>query len=84
VFDAPGHPYTEALLKSVPSTSLTDGPARFRLAGEPPDPSNPPTGCPFHGRCPKAIPVCATEFPATRPVAGGGSAACHLLPLEAA
>jgi oligopeptide/dipeptide ABC transporter ATP-binding protein len=82
VFNNPGHPYTEALLRSVPSTSLSEEPgrSRFRLAGEPPDPSDPPSGCPFHGRCPKAIPVCGEVFPESRPVAGGGTAACHLLP----
>ncbi|GAA2358379.1 ABC transporter ATP-binding protein [Dactylosporangium salmoneum] len=85
VFGAPAHPYTEALLKSVPSTSLTQqGTGRFRLAGEPPDPSRPPTGCPFHGRCAKAIDICSVEMPSPRPVPGGGTAACHLVPVTAA
>jgi oligopeptide/dipeptide ABC transporter ATP-binding protein len=62
----PSHPYTQALLAAVPSAArTTEAPERaLRLRGEPPDPSNPPSGCRFRTRCWKAQPVCAEETPA--------------------
>jgi oligopeptide/dipeptide ABC transporter ATP-binding protein len=81
IFAAPAHPYTQALLAAVP---IPD-PARQRsrrhqpLTGDIPSPLAPPPGCPFHTRCPHAMPHCATEMPTHRGVAGGGTAACHLV-----
>jgi oligopeptide/dipeptide ABC transporter ATP-binding protein len=61
------HPYTQALLRSVPS--ITAGKRRVGkvLQGDPPSPLDPPTGCHFHPRCPHATDVCRTETPALTP-----------------
>ena len=61
VFHRPLHPYTQALIRAIPATD----PGRERpadlLHGDPPSPMNPPSGCPFHPRCPVAAPECATQ-----------------------
>ena len=76
LFQAPNHPYTQALLASVPRL---DGQQDFRpIAGEVPSPINPPSGCAFHPRCPHAMARCRDTVPALRPIAPGRSAACHL------
>jgi oligopeptide/dipeptide ABC transporter ATP-binding protein len=78
LFEAPHHPYTQALLAAVPQPD----PARRRRAlpqGELPSPMNPPTGCHFHPRCPHAVARCRIEAPALRTLADGRDAACHLL-----
>jgi len=72
LFARPRHPYTEALIASVPGVNGASG----VLQGEPPSPVAPPSGCPFHPRCPYAQPVCSTERPPLRRIAEG-SAACH-------
>jgi oligopeptide/dipeptide ABC transporter ATP-binding protein len=82
VFSRPVHPYTQALLAAVPEPVARRrgaGP-RVRLSGEPPSPINPPTGCPFHPRCPLAQDVCRRERPALVRKAGGQLGACHLVP----
>jgi peptide/nickel transport system ATP-binding protein len=81
IFAKPAHPYTQALLAAVP---VPDPVAQRRrrhqpLSGDIPSPLAPPPGCPFHTRCPHAMPVCATAMPVHRPVAGGGTVACHLV-----
>jgi oligopeptide/dipeptide ABC transporter ATP-binding protein len=73
LFARPRHPYTEALIDAVPGMTG----ARRALPGEPPDPMNPPSGCPFRTRCRHAQPVCAAERPELREVAPGIAAACH-------
>ena len=73
MFARPAHPYTAALLAAVPGR----GTGRARIAGEVPSPWNPPPGCRFHPRCPKAAPLCRAERPLLRPVATDRSAACH-------
>jgi peptide/nickel transport system ATP-binding protein len=81
VFQGPNHPYTEALLSAIPSV---DGEARvrIRLDGEIPSPANPPTGCVFHPRCPRAIPgVCEVSEPPLSEVAPGHLMRCHI-PVE--
>jgi peptide/nickel transport system ATP-binding protein len=78
VYAAPAHPYTRALLESVPRLGL--GRRAFRpISGELPSPLAPPAGCAFHPRCPHAMPRCREERPALLPIAGGRSAACHLI-----
>jgi peptide/nickel transport system ATP-binding protein len=78
VFNGPHHPYTEALMSAVPS--LDGEPSkRIRLDGEIPSPSNPPSGCVFHNRCPRAIAgVCEVSEPPLAEVAPGHSMRCHI------
>ncbi len=78
VFDGPHHPYTEALLSAVPEIDAGNRRARIRLSGEIPSPLSPPSGCVFHGRCPRKIgAICETEEP---PMAmdSGHAIRCHL------
>ncbi len=63
VFARARHPYTRALLKSMPSTDPTQRTTEAPLAGDPPNPIDPPPGCRFHTRCPDAQPVCAQRVP---------------------
>ena len=72
----PLHPYTRALMSAIPSVRGR-GTRRLRLAGEPPDPAAPPTGCAFHPRCPLAQPVCREQSPPLREWLPGRLAACH-------
>jgi dipeptide transport system ATP-binding protein len=76
VFSAPKHPYTQSLIAATP-TIRAQKIKRPPLTGEVPSPLNPPSGCPFHKRCPIAIPRCASEVPEMRQV-GPQWAACHL------
>jgi peptide/nickel transport system ATP-binding protein len=78
VLRAPRHPYTEALLSAVPSPRLEEGRAVIRLAGETPSPANPPPGCHFHPRCPRATPRCRAGYPEAVAVAPAHSVRCHL------
>ncbi len=77
IFNAPAHPYTQALL----SANLTLNPDRRRervvLSGELPSPSNPPSGCRFHKRCPIAQPICANLAPTLQASNNERSVACH-------
>lgn len=77
LFRSPQHPYTKMLLDAVPDLALS-GRRRTPVTGEIPNPISPPSGCPFHPRCPVAIERCKTEVPATYQTANG-NAACHLL-----
>jgi oligopeptide/dipeptide ABC transporter ATP-binding protein len=72
----PLHPYTAALLSAVPDPSPGAARARVVLAGEPPSPAEPPSGCAFHPRCPIARPRCREESPALLPLLPGRVAAC--------
>jgi len=63
VIDNPLNHYTQTLIASVPSTDITEKKRRTLLKGEPPSPINPPMGCRFHPRCPKAMDVCEKEEP---------------------
>ena len=79
LFEAPLHPYSEALLSAVPiPKSGARGRRRVILAGDVPSPINPPPGCHFHTRCPYAMARCKTEEPVLREVLPGHLAACHL------
>ena len=79
LFANPLHPYTEALLSAVPKPDprLRHKGARIRLEGEVADPSNPPSGCYFHPRCPYARDRCRDEEPAFREVGRDHWVACH-------
>ena len=78
IFDKPRHPYTRALLESVPVPDPTRRRERPPIKGETPSPVNPPAGCAFHPRCPFAIEACKAAVPALEPVAPGADhqAAC--------
>ena len=78
LYTMPRHPYTEALLSAVPIPEPGLKRTRIRLTGDVPNPINPPSGCHFHPRCPKAFDRCKVESPALKEVAGGHLAACHL------
>ncbi|MFF5174755.1 ABC transporter ATP-binding protein [Micromonospora sp. NPDC000089] len=76
IYERPRHPYTRALLSAVPD--LAGRGPRIRLAGDVPTPLDPPSGCRFRTRCPKAREVCATDEPALVPRDGSAQAvACH-------
>ncbi len=78
VFNGPNHPYTEALLSAIPSVD-GEPTSRIRLEGEIPSPANPPTGCVFHPRCPRAIAgVCEVTEPPLLEVAPGHAMRCHI------
>ena len=83
VFAPPWHPYTEVLLQAVPSLSAGPATAAPSLEGPAPDPSAPPSGCPFHPRCPRKIgPICETETPPLTVAGRGHAIACHIPPDE--
>ena len=82
VFGQPQHPYTKALVAAVPEITSAGRAGRTRLSGEPPDPADPPPGCPFHPRCAVAVDICKTVRPLLRRKAGGQLAACHVAPDE--
>ena len=78
------HPYTEALLSAIPVADLDKQTKRIVLEGDVPSPVNPPSGCPFHPRCHKAIDVCKTQVPDLKSYNTHGAehfASCHLIDL---
>jgi oligopeptide/dipeptide ABC transporter ATP-binding protein len=79
LFAAPAHPYTRALLDAVPRIGRRRARVGVAIKGEMPSPLNPPSGCVFHTRCPRAEAVCSQVVPKLEPMAGrpGQSAACH-------
>jgi oligopeptide/dipeptide ABC transporter ATP-binding protein len=77
VYNAPHHPYTEALLSAAPHPEPGRRETRIILQGDVPSPSNVPSGCAFRTRCPLAQDICAREQPALREVAPGLNTACH-------
>jgi oligopeptide transport system ATP-binding protein len=78
LFSAPAHPYTQALLSSIPSFEPGAARRRITLKGELPSPIDPPAGCRFHTRCPHAFDRCRVEAPELSDRGGGQMAACHL------
>ena len=78
VFGAPAHPYTEALLASVPIPEPRARRWDFVLKGTVPSPANPPPGCRFHTRCPLAEAICREQVPPLEWVAPDHLVACHL------
>jgi len=79
IFGNPSHPYTQALLSSVPSPDPTRRKQHIPLTGDVPSPINPPSGCHFHDRCPVAVARCSVDYPEHTAVDGAHTAACHLL-----
>lgn len=77
IFENALHPYTEALLSAIPNIRQK-GKARILLPGSVPSPLNPPSGCRFHPRCHRVLPVCHQEEPHLKDVGGGHLVACHL------
>ena len=63
LFDNPAHPYTRALLSSIPAMDPGHRTEKAAISGDPPNPINPPSGCRFHTRCPKAQAVCSQRAP---------------------
>jgi oligopeptide transport system ATP-binding protein len=82
LYASPYHPYTQALTAAIPvpnpALEREKRARRTALRGELPSPKNPPSGCHFHPRCPKAFERCTSEAPALREVAAGHWVACHL------
>jgi peptide/nickel transport system ATP-binding protein len=77
LFGRPRHPYTEALMSNVPSTSSEMIGRKIILKGEPADPIHPPPGCPFHPRCLYAREICSQVPPPLEEVESKHLAACH-------
>ena len=76
LFANPQHPYTRLLLDAIPDLEMS-GRGRTPVAGEVPNPLDPPTGCAFHPRCPWANERCRRETPLMKPAPTGALAACH-------
>ncbi len=77
LYKEPLHPYAQALFASIPVPDPTKRRERPPITGEVPSPVNPPSGCRFHPRCPKAMDVCKKSEPALIDVGGGHFVACH-------
>ncbi|MGW6201613.1 ABC transporter ATP-binding protein [Kribbella sp. NPDC055110] len=76
VYDVPAHPYTQALLSAEPGLAR-QGRQRIVLAGDPPSPVLPPSGCRFHTRCLRAEARCSTDVPELREIKSGQTVSCH-------
>lgn len=82
IFANPLHPYTQALFSAIPQPDPNVKMNRIILKGDIPSPANPPKGCRFHTRCPKAMDICGEIAPEYRDFGNGHCAACHLLNQE--
>jgi oligopeptide/dipeptide ABC transporter ATP-binding protein len=82
VYREPLHPYTRALLDSIPNSTTKR--VTTTISGEPPSPVHPPSGCRFRTRCPRAAELCAAQQPPMRELADGHSVACHFPLVQAA
>lgn len=78
IFHHPQHPYTWGLLQSVPRMDLPQQQMLIGIDGQPPDLLHPPTGCPFHPRCPYAMVICKSQYPEVTEVNQGHSVKCWL------
>ena len=77
LYRSPLHPYSQALLRAVPEPDPLTPPEPMLVTGEPPAPSDPPSGCRFRTRCPRAQDTCTTTEPALREIGRGHFVACH-------
>jgi len=82
IFSSPAHPYTQGLLKSIPSLGADHGKRLPSIKGQVPSALNYPAGCRFHDRCPQAFGRCKNESPATVFVSATHRASCFLLEQE--
>jgi len=82
LYGCPRHPYTQALMSSIPVPDTDVKVKRIILQGEVPSPYNPPTGCLFHTRCRFATDRCRQEAPTLKDIGGGHQVACHLCTSE--
>ena len=78
IIASPKHPYTQALISAVPEVNPATKRQRIILPGDVPSPIHPPSGCPFHPRCPVAEERCRSERPGLRELATQHMVACHL------
>ncbi|MFU8815395.1 MAG: ABC transporter ATP-binding protein, partial [Pseudomonadales bacterium] len=78
IYARPRHPYTRALISAVPVPDPRKRPQRQLLSGDVPSPIDPPSGCPFHTRCPHAVERCRAERPVLRDVAPPGQQPQHI------
>ncbi len=79
IYEAPKHPYTQALIAAIPRTDPSRKAERIPFTGEIPSPIDLPSGCPFHLNCPRKEAVCEKEKPVLREVAPGHQCACHFV-----
>lgn len=82
LYQHPLHPYTQALLRSLPAQRPQERKSHPALEGDPPNPIAPPSGCRFHPRCPHADALCVQTAPPLRRIAGTRQVACHHLAAE--
>ncbi|MEH7381710.1 dipeptide ABC transporter ATP-binding protein [Bacillus sp. JJ1533] len=78
LYAEPLHPYTQALISAIPEPDPRKKKERIVLQGDVPSPANPPSGCPFHPRCPMAMEECSKSKPLLKEVKPGHKVACHL------
>lgn len=78
LFANPKHPYTQALLSAIPVPNPDEKMNRIVLSGDLPSPANPPAGCKFHTRCPRAMEICSKQAPKFMDYGNEHSVACHL------
>ena len=76
IFHNPKHPYTQALLRSIPTVTMTPRINLPTITGSIPHPFNKPKGCPFHPRCPIAVDICSQQEPEFKELASGHWVAC--------
>jgi len=79
LYKNPLHPYAQALFSSIPIPDPTVQKRPIILTGEVPSPVNPPSGCTFHPRCPKAMQICTEKEPELKDIGNGHMVACHLI-----
>ncbi len=77
IFEAPRHPYTQALLRAAPRPDPDRRTTDAAIKGEPPSPLDPPKGCHFHTRCPLATDICRNKAPPPEDIGGGHVVRCH-------